>query len=85
MPTFQLPDLKLVCEKHLVGSKAGNEVKQVNMRGERLTNPIVLSCSADTKQEAAVSFKFGIQNQNSEKWEMGAEDKVRTYQMWLQT
>ena len=60
----------------------------VGGRGERLTNPIVLclnllSCSADTKQEAAVRFKFGIQNQNSEEWEMGAEDKVRTGQMCL--
>ena len=60
----------------------------VGGRGERLTNPIVLclnllSCSADTKQEAAVRFKFGIQNQLSEEWEMGAEDKVRTDQMWL--
>ena len=54
----------------------------VGVRGSRLTNPVVLclnlvTCRAATKQDAAVKYKFGILNQNTQELEMGGQDKVR--------
>ena len=53
----------------------------VGGRGERMTNPLVLclnlvSCKTKTKQDATIKYKFGVQNLNSQQWEVGAEDKV---------
>ena len=54
----------------------------VDGQGCRLTNPVVLclnlvGCRVATNQDVAVKYKFGIYNQNSQEFEMGASDKVR--------
>jgi speckle-type POZ protein len=54
----------------------------VGVRGSRMTNPVVLclnlvTCRAATKQDAAVKYKFGILNQNTQELEMGGQDKIR--------
>ena len=54
----------------------------VGGKGERMTNPLVLclnlvSCKTETRQDATVRYKFGVQNKNSQEFESGAQDKVR--------
>ena len=50
-------------------------------QGCRLTNPVVLclnlvGCRVVEGQDVAVKFRFGIYNQKSEEFEMGAAEQV---------